>query len=101
MKKSTLLYLLAMILGLLSLLLTVSSVMLWLVFPRGFYGVRVLWADIHKWGGLALGVGVLLHVLLHWKWLVQKTRRYLGLRPRREARTSTGPAEVAAQPEPN
>ena len=30
-------------------------------------------------GGLALGVGVLLHVLLHWKWLVRKTQRLLGL----------------------
>ena len=78
-KKSTLLYLLVVIMGLLSLLLTVSSVMLWLVFPRGFYAARQIWVDLHKWGGLALGVGVLLHVLLHWKWVVRKTRRYLGL----------------------
>ena len=79
MKKSTLLYLLVVVMGLLALLLTVSSVMLWLVFPRGFYAARQIWVDIHKWGGLALGVGVLLHVLLHWKWLVRKTRRYLRL----------------------
>ena len=76
---STLLYVLVVVLGLLSLLLTVSSVMLWLVFPRGFYAARQIWVDLHKWGGLALGIGVLLHVLLHWKWLVRKTRRYLGL----------------------
>jgi hypothetical protein len=79
MSKSTLLYLLVIVLGLLSLLLTVSSVMLWLVFPRGFYAARQIWVDLHKWGGLALGVGVLFHVLLHWNWLVRKTRRYLGL----------------------
>ena len=84
MKKSTLLYLLVVVLGLLSLLLTVSSIMLWLVFPRGFYAARQIWVDLHKWGGLALGVGVLLHVLLHWKWLVRKTRRYLGRLPRPE-----------------
>jgi hypothetical protein len=101
MKKSTLLYLLVVVLGLLSLLLTVSSAMLWLVFPRGFYAVRVLWADIHKWGGLALGVGVLIHVLLHWKWLLRKTRRYLGLGSRPGARAATGKRERAAQPEPN
>jgi hypothetical protein len=50
--------------------------------------------DVHKWGGLALGVGVLLHVLLHWKWLVRKTRRYLGLDPRQEAPPSTGQTEI-------
>jgi len=78
MKKSTLLYLLVVALGLLSLLLTVSSVMLWLVFPRGFYAARKIWVDLHKWGGLALGVVALMHVLMHWKWLLRKTRRYLG-----------------------
>ena len=73
-----------------------------LVFPRGFYGVRVLWADIHKWGGLALGVGALIHVLLHWKWLVRKTRRYLGLVSRHKPEPSTGRADVTgAQPELN
>jgi hypothetical protein len=41
--------------------------------------VRVFWVDLHKWGGLALGIGVLIHVLLHWKWMVRMTRRLLGL----------------------
>ena len=79
MKKVTWHYILDVILGLLSLLLTVSTVFLWLVFPRGFYGARRFWVDVHKWGGLALGIGVLIHVLLHWKWLLRMTRRYLGL----------------------
>jgi hypothetical protein len=95
MRKSTLLYLLVLVLGLLSLLLTVSSVMLWLVFPRGFYAARQVWVDIHKWGGLALGVGVLVHALLHWKWLVRKTRRYLGLAARHSARSGESQPEAA------
>jgi hypothetical protein len=82
-KKATWHYLLDVALGLLSLLLTVSSVFLWLVFPRGYHGARLFWVDIHKWGGLALGIGVLIHVLLHWKWILRMTRRTLGFGPRR------------------
>ncbi len=87
-------YWLDVVLGLLSLLLAVSSFLLWVVFPRGYYGVRVLWVDIHKWGGLALGIGVLGHVALHWKWLLRMTRRYLGFGPLRdrEPLTRTGEA---------
>jgi hypothetical protein len=36
-----------------------------------------VWVTIHKWVGLALGMAVLLHVALHWRWLVHKTRGYL------------------------
>jgi hypothetical protein len=59
-----------------------------------------VWVDLHKWGGLALGVGVLIHVLLHWKWLVRKTGRYL--RPRKEAEPNRCQAEMTGiQPELN
>ena len=87
MKRATWHYLLSVALGLLSLLLTVSSFLLWVVFPRGHYGVRVFWVDVHKWGGLALGVLVLVHALMHWKWLLRMTRRYLGIGGRREAKS--------------
>jgi hypothetical protein len=93
MKKATWHYLLDMALGLLSLLLTVSTVFLWLVYPRGFYGARQFWVDVHKWGGLALGIGVLVHVLLHWKWLYRMTRRTLGLGPRKGQKTEAGVRE--------
>ena len=70
-------YLLDVLLALLGLLLAVSSFLLWVVFPRGYLPARRLWVDIHKWGGLALGVVALLHVMLHWRWLVRMSRRYL------------------------
>jgi uncharacterized iron-regulated membrane protein len=70
-------YLLDVVLALLAVLLALSSSVLWMVLPRGFSPSRRLWVDVHKWGGLALGVAVLLHVALHWSWLVGMTRRYL------------------------
>ena len=33
------------------------------------------WIDIHDWAGVALLVIIGLHVLLHWRWIVQVTKR--------------------------
>ena len=75
MKKSTRNYWLDVVMGILALIVAVSSLLLWVVFPRGFYPARTAWVFIHKWVGLALGVAALLHVAFHWKWLVRMTRR--------------------------
>ena len=77
MKKTTRNYLLDAVMGLLGILLAISSFLLWVVFPRGYYATRALWVDIHKWGGLALSVLAVIHLTLHWKWLVQMTHRQL------------------------
>ena len=95
MTKATWHYVLDVTLGLLSLSLTASAAFLWLVFPRGYYGVRLFWVNIHKWGGLALGIGVLIHVLLHWKWLVRMTRRSLRFGPHRARDAGLRTAETS------
>jgi hypothetical protein len=77
MRKATRNYWLDVLMGILALILAVSSFLLWVVFPRGFYPARTAWVSIHKWVGLALGIAVLLHVAFHWKWLVRMTRRHL------------------------
>jgi hypothetical protein len=33
------------------------------------------WIDIHDWAGVALLVIICLHVVLHWRWIVQVTKR--------------------------
>lgn len=33
---------------------------------------------IHEWLGLGLAVGFLTHVLLHWRWVYESTRRFFG-----------------------
>ena len=62
----------------LGLVLGVSWVLLWVVFPHGFYQTRELWVEIHKCVGLSLSISVLVHVLLHLGWIRTMTARYLG-----------------------
>ena len=90
MRKAMWHYVLDLALALLSLLLALSSLLLWVVFPRGYSAGRAAWVLIHKWGGLAVAVLALAHVLLHWRWLVRMTRRAVsGLVERLRARQSS------------
>jgi hypothetical protein len=77
MRKATRNYWLDVLMALLALVLAVSSFLLWVVFPRGYFPARAAWVAIHKWVGLALGIAVLVHVAFHWRWLVRMTRRQL------------------------
>ena len=36
---------------------------------------------IHEWGGVALALFTLLHLALHWKWMVSTTRRIVRCSP--------------------
>jgi len=37
---------------------------------------------IHEWLGIAFGVGIITHLLLHWKWIVNGVRRFFSKLPR-------------------
>ena len=37
--------------------------------------------SIHEWLGLAFGVGIVTHLLLHWKWIVNVVRRFFSKLP--------------------
>jgi len=58
-------------------LLAISAYLLWFEFPRGYQADRATWVDIHKWVGFGLYVTVVLHVLLHVRWLWRMTRYYI------------------------
>ncbi len=75
--RAATLFIIAVVMLVLGIVLVVSSFLLWVVFPLGFYPSRLLWIEIHKWSGLALTIVVLVHVLLHWKWLWAMTKKYL------------------------
>lgn len=80
MRKTTQLFLLAMLMFLLSLFEAVSGFVLWLVLPRGagkrleyestFLWTRDTWIDLHDWVAVALLVIIVVHLIVHWKWIV-------------------------------
>jgi hypothetical protein len=88
MRKATRNYLLALIMALLALAQAVSGFVLWVVLPRGggfqggrgeesaFIWIRDGWINLHDWTAVALVVIVLVHITLHWGWIVRMTRSY-------------------------
>jgi hypothetical protein len=43
-----------------------------------FLGVDFgIWQTMHKWGGIVMIAGVVLHQLLHWNWIVVMTKKIL------------------------
>jgi len=72
------------------LLTAVSGLYFWLA-PAGAVIVfdRVTWDVIHTWAGVVLVLAAVTHFAIHWRWVVNVTRRVLG-------RTSSRPVPVAA-----
>jgi hypothetical protein len=89
LRKATSNYFLAVFMFLLGLLEAASGFVLWLVLPRGsgYMGGRGLaseatllwtrdaWLDLHIWVAVALVIIVVIHLVLHWRWIVFVTRR--------------------------
>jgi hypothetical protein len=38
---------------------------------------RQTWDDLHTWGGVAMIVAAIIHLVIHWSWVVNMTRRIL------------------------
>ena len=72
------------------LVTSLSGLVAWLILPGSgyqggrnpfynatFYGLtRHQWNDIHLWVSLAMISIILVHLALHWRWIVCTTRRY-------------------------
>jgi hypothetical protein len=78
----------------LALILVVSSVLLWVVLPQGYFRSRLVWLEIHKWSGLAVTLAVLLHLVVHRSWLWTMTQRHFGRTG--EARPSTNADQIGS-----
>jgi len=90
MRKSRRNYIVDLIIFLLALFEVASGFVLWLVLPRGrgymggrgeelvteatFLWSRDTWLDLHNWVAVALLVIVVLHLILHWRWIVHMTK---------------------------
>ena len=71
----------------LGLLEAVSGFILWFALPRGtgrfgggggaeFWALsRHTWIDIHDWVAVAIMAVVIIHLALHWKWIVYTTKK--------------------------
>jgi hypothetical protein len=46
----------------------------------GFLFSRTTWDLIHTWAGVALMIAVVVHFAIHWRWVVNVTRRMVGIR---------------------
>jgi len=75
MSRAWLSYAIDLLLLVTVVVLAVSSLLVWVVLPKGYNPQWLLWIAIHKWSGLALLIESLLHVLLHFRWLRGMTRK--------------------------
>jgi len=84
-------YILFIIMFLLGLCQAVSGFALWLALPsgQGYQGgrgaeldastflswTRHNWIDLHDWTAVALLAMLIIHLILHWKWIVYMTKK--------------------------
>jgi cytochrome b subunit of formate dehydrogenase len=88
LRKATRNYIIAAVMGLLALVQAVSGFVLWLALPCGgrgggsgdgtFLFSRDVWLTIHDRAAIALTVIVIVHIILHWGWIVRMTKSYFG-----------------------
>jgi hypothetical protein len=43
----------------------------------GLLFARSTWDDLHTWGGVVLIVSAVIHIVIHWRWVVKVTRNVL------------------------
>jgi cytochrome b subunit of formate dehydrogenase len=87
LRKATLNYLIALVMALLGLVQLVSGFVLWLALPSGgrggggdgtFLFSRDVWLTMHNRSALLLAAIVIVHIILHWDWIVRMTKSYFG-----------------------
>ena len=93
MRKATQNYILFIVLFFPGLFQAVSGFVMWLALPHGgggygrggmadggsaiFWSItRDTWRGLHDWAAVALLVMIIIHLILHWKWIVYMTKSY-------------------------
>ncbi len=106
MTKTKLKYALDVLLLVAFLLSAVTGIVLWLGGSSGGYqggsnpafqttllGIaRKTWNDLHTLSSLVMVAGVILHLVLHWKWIVYMTKQLLSRPASRRKPQETQPA---------
>ena len=81
----------------LSFLVTAVSGMYFQFFPGGSNGTpdpsvlfnRTTWDIIHTWSGVSLMITAMIHFTIHWKWILNVTKKMLRLIPSQEVVTTS------------
>jgi hypothetical protein len=86
LSKATRNYIIAAVMALLGLIQLVSGFVLWLALPCGggrggggggsFLFSRDVWLTMHNRSALLLAAIVIVHIILHWGWIVRLTKSY-------------------------
>ncbi len=84
MKKTTINYIIDIIIGLGFLLSLVTGIFLLFNTSGGYQGgrnpqyfIHAVWGNIHTWSSIIMSIGVAAHLVLHWNWMVCMTRKLL------------------------
>lgn len=87
-RRTTTYLIVDLVIGALFVLETLSGLVMMFVLTGGYQGGRnpgygrtlILdrhgWETLHAWGGLLMAAMVLLHVIMHWRWIVGMARSY-------------------------
>jgi cytochrome b subunit of formate dehydrogenase len=88
MTKARVFYIVDVVIGISFIVVAVSGMILFFAGSGGYQGgrnpryaheilgiSRLLWKDLHDWGGIVMMGGVLVHLAFHWKWMVRMTQR--------------------------
>jgi hypothetical protein len=87
-------YILFILMAVLSIIVVVSGFVIWLILPQGGEGfrgggdglvtrteflslTRHEWVNLHDWVSVALLVIVVIHIIVHRKWLAYMTRKLI------------------------
>ncbi len=90
MKKSTINYLVDLMIGIAFLISAISGLVFlipleWINYSSKtiptFLGLSfTVWDTLHIWSSVGMMGGVLVHILLHWSWIVNKTKNLVSKR---------------------
>lgn len=39
--------------------------------------IKQKWVDLHNWSGIILLLLIVIHIILHWNWIVSKTKSFI------------------------
>ena len=85
MNKSKINYVVDFLLGLSFLITAITGLVIFFLLPKGikqgsyqeFLGiVKGTWSSIHDWSGIIMIVLSIVHLILHWKWVVCMTKSF-------------------------